>query len=72
MFDSPFLTTRRVERSLGVTSQGARNLLGRAQGYGWVEPAGSVGRGGVAMWVAPRVLEVLERPLDEVGWDTDH
>lgn len=65
IFGSPFLTTRRVERSLNVTGQGARNLLSRAQGYGWVEPVGSVGRGGLAMWVAPRVLEVLERPMDE-------
>ena len=53
---------RRVERALGVTTQGARNLLVRAEGYGWLQPLGTVGRGGAAVWVAHDVLSVIEGP----------
>lgn len=40
----------------------ARNLLVRAEGYGWLEPLGSIGRGGAAVWVARDVLSVIESP----------
>ena len=62
IFTTPFLSVRRVERALGVTTQGARNLLVRAESYGWLEPMGTVGRGGAAVWVAHDVLSVIEGP----------
>lgn len=62
IFTTPFLSVRRVERTLGVTTQGARNLLLRAEGYGWLEPLGSIGRGGAAVWVARDVLAAIEGP----------
>lgn len=64
MFRSPFLTVQQVRTALNVTHQGARNLLLRAtDDYGWTAPIGTVGRGGRAVWVAAKVLDVIDAPL---------
>jgi Fic family protein len=60
MFANPFLTVSRVEKALGVTNQGARNLLRDAAGRGWLVELGSVGRGGRAYWVANEVWQISE------------
>lgn len=58
---NPFLTVRRVERSLGITNQGARNLLKDAEARGWIEGLEvRVGRGGRQYWVAREVYDVIE------------
>jgi len=58
---NPFLTVRRVERALGITNQGARNLLRDAEGRGWVEAVDvRVGRGeGSTGWLG-EVYNVIE------------
>lgn len=57
---NPFVTVGRVERSLEMTNQGARNLIHDAARRGWLEELGSRGRGGRTYWVAPQVLDVIE------------
>jgi Fic family protein len=62
MFSSPFLTVRRVAGATQVTEQGARNLLQRAESWGWLQPFARRGRGSMAIWVAPQVLAAIEAP----------
>lgn len=64
IFMNPYITVRRVEHSLGVTSQGARNLLAKAEDYGWVTRIGVVGRGGRQVWGADHIFEVIDSPTD--------
>lgn len=67
IFSTPYVTVRRVQRALGVTSQGARNLLARAEAYGWIRSLGGIGRGGMITWMADDVYTVLESPLAYLG-----
>lgn len=71
IFRTPFVTVQQVQVDLGVTHQGARNLLHRAaSSYGWLTAVGTVGRGGRALWMATDVLRVIDSPLSyptEVG-----
>lgn len=60
---NPFVTVKSVERALGLTNQGARNLVKRAVGMGWLESRGTHGRGGREHWYARRVYEILEAPM---------
>jgi Fic family protein len=64
VFSNPFLTVRRVEEALGVTNQGARNLIREAQSRGWVGEPVSMGRSGRLYWLAGTVFEVIERPFE--------
>lgn len=64
LFSNPFLTVSRVESALGVTNQGARNLIHQAERRGWVRHFGSWGRGGRAYWVAPEVMNIIDAPSD--------
>lgn len=58
---NPYLTVARVERALGVTNQGARNLVKEAERREWVSEL-PLRRGGRVYWVAEDVLDVLEAP----------
>lgn len=60
---NPFLTVKSVERGLGLTNQGARNLILGAVDRGWLQSLGANGRGGREYWYAPRVFEVMEAPM---------
>jgi Fic family protein len=60
VFQNPFITARRVERAVGITNQGARNLLEKAVDYGWITHIGSSGRGGRHYWAAEDILETIE------------
>jgi predicted HTH transcriptional regulator len=60
MFRNPFMTVRRVETSLGVTNQGARNLIRDAVRRGWLQEIGTSGRGGRAYWLAQEIWDVRE------------
>ena len=57
---NPVLTTQRVERELGLTNQGALNLIRQLERLSIVQPVGQFGRGGRHYWVSQEVLEVLE------------
>jgi len=62
IFENPFVTTKRVEKALGLTSQGARNLLVKAEEYGWVTNVGISGRGGRYFWAAEAIFNAIESP----------
>ena len=59
---NPFVTVARVQRALGMTNQGARNLIRDAEGRGWLRQMGTRGRGGRAYWLAPAVFDAIEAP----------
>jgi len=67
IFSNPFLTVRRVQASVGVTNQGARNLLYRAATFGWISPIGTIGRGGALYWVARGVFEIVDQSASYKG-----
>lgn len=61
---NPFVTVKSAEQ-LGLTNQGTRNLLRRAESLGWLSSIGSIGgRGGREAWVARDILRVMEAPMD--------
>lgn len=62
IFRNPFISVRRVEASVKVTNQGARNLIDKAVRYGWLKYIGSVGRGGRNIWAAENILRTIELP----------
>ncbi len=62
IFENPYVTVARVQRALGLTNQGSRNLVRDAQRRGWLTEIGTYGRGGRAYWVAPEVLGIIEAP----------
>ncbi len=59
---NPYVTVGRVQRALGVTNQGARNLVKEAERRGWITELATTGPGGRTYWVADRVLDVLQSP----------
>ena len=66
LFTNPFLTVRRVERELGITNQGARNLVRDAEARGWVRGLSLTGQGRRHYWVAAQVFSIIEAaPLYE-------
>ena len=62
VFANPFLTVSRVEKALGLTNQGARNLINDAARRGWLEKLGASGRGGRLYWVARELFDVIDAP----------
>lgn len=67
LFKNPYLNVGRVERTLELTNQGARNLIREAGKRGWVTELGTMGRGGRMYWVAPQIFEIIEAPLAYQG-----
>ena len=63
LFQNPYVTVRKVEQRIGLTNQGARNLIRNAEERGWVRSIGSHGRGGKEYWFAPDVFSVIESPM---------
>jgi Fic family protein len=59
MFSNPVLTTQRVEDRLGMSNQGARNLISGLVDRGWLVPFGASGRGGRMLWIAEEIFDVL-------------
>lgn len=72
IFSNPFLTVRRVERALGITNQGARNLIKDAEARGWLGEPFTLGRGGRMYWVADEVFQILERPFSYTEEGEEH
>lgn len=71
LMGNPVLTTARLRNALGVSNQGAFNLLRSLEKRGWIVELGHVGRGGRSLWVASEVMNILsgsERPTS--GGDT--
>lgn len=61
---NPFVTVKSVESELGITNQGARNLIKNAESRGWLRSLGTHGRGGRERWYSPAIFEVIELPMD--------
>lgn len=64
LFDNPFVTTRRVQSSLGITNAGANNLLRRLENLGVLRQSSVTGRGGRITRYAPAILDVLHSAAD--------
>ena len=62
LFVNPYVTVTRVERGLGLTNAGARNLVRDAQQRGWLTEIGAAGRGGKLYWIARDIAQVIEAP----------
>lgn len=60
---NPVVSVKSVERQLGLTNQGARNLIRSAAEIGWLTSLGAQGRGVREYWYAPKVLDILEAPM---------
>ncbi|MGB3187521.1 MAG: Fic/DOC family N-terminal domain-containing protein [Ornithinimicrobium sp.] len=60
---NPFVTTKVVARKTGLSTQGARNLLRKAETLGWIESVGTFGRGGREHWYSQEILVILESPM---------
>lgn len=62
MLLNPFVTVGRVEKALGLTNQGARNIIRDAERRGWLEELGTWGRGGRTYWLARQIFDIIEAP----------
>jgi Fic family protein len=62
LFVNPFVTVRGVASALGVTPQGASNLVHQLEERGWLQMVGQFGRGGRNNWVAPEVFNAVSDP----------
>lgn len=60
---NPFVTVRSIEVGLGLTNQGARNLIRNAETRRWLTTLGTHGRGGRERWYSPAIFEVIESPM---------
>jgi Fic family protein len=63
LFANPFVTVARVEKAVGLTNQGARNLIKDAARRGWLDESGTSGRGGRVYWVARDLMDVIDAPV---------
>jgi Fic family protein len=62
LFVNPFVTVRGVASALGITPQGASNLVRQLEDRGWLQMVGQFGRGGRNNWVAPEVFNAVSDP----------
>lgn len=60
VFRNPFLTVARVERALGMTNQGARNLIRDAARRGWLVEVAGTGRSTRVYWLADEIWHIRE------------
>ena len=66
LFANPFVTVRRMEIALGVTNQGARNLIRDAVTRGWLAPIQVPGKGRRQYWLAGQLFDIIDAaPLYE-------
>lgn len=64
IFENPVITAGQVRLALGVSTQGALNLIRSLEQRGWLARLGSFGRGGATYWVAPEVLQGFSGGLE--------
>ncbi|MBI8988690.1 Fic family protein [Corynebacterium meridianum] len=62
----PIVTVKKVQNELGISNQGARNVLNLASSpeYAWITSRGKFGRGAAEYWEATEVLGILERDVE--------
>lgn len=61
---NPFVTVKSVAGQLGVTPQGARNLVKNAESRQWLRSLGTQGKGGRELWIAPAIFAIIESPMN--------
>lgn len=59
LFMNPVVTTATIRAKLGVTNQGALNLIRSLESRGWLSEFGSFGRGGATHWIASQVFDII-------------
>ena len=62
LFANPVITVRGVASSLGITAQGAANLIRHLESRGWVQLMATLGRGGRNLWIAREVYSAVSDP----------
>lgn len=62
LFANPVITVRSVASALGVTNQGAANLIRQLETHGWLQLLRTAGRGGRNYWIANDVLSAVSDP----------
>lgn len=60
LFQNPIISTRHLQSELGMTNQGALNLLRNLQQREVLREVGASGRGGRRFWYAPRILGLFD------------
>ncbi len=63
MMANPVITAQFVADEIGLSHQGALNLIRRFERDGWLRHDGSAGRGGRKYWIAPDVLSIFAADL---------
>jgi Fic family protein len=61
LFTNPVITTALIRKNLGVTTQGALNLIRSLESRGWLSPVGTSGRGAATQWLAKDVFAIVGR-----------
>lgn len=62
LFENPFITARSASERLGITSQGALNLIRLLERKEWLLEIGTIGRGGRVYWSASEIFAILNQP----------
>ena len=66
LFVNPVITVRGIANSLGITTQGAANLIRQLERRGWLQLAGTFGRGGRNYWIAHDVYSAISDPAPPI------
>ena len=67
LFENPVVSASVVRDSLGVTTQGALNLVRSLEARGWLEEFGTAGRGGGRLWIAAEIYRTLATDIVSEG-----
>jgi Fic family protein len=64
LFSHAVISTAMVRDALGVSHQGALNLIRGLENRGWLVPSATSGRGGAQYWIAVEVVDAVERDIE--------
>jgi Fic family protein len=67
LFENPVLTSAVVKEQLGVSTQGALNLIRSLETRQWIRQLGTGGRGGATLWVASEIFATM---ADDIADDS--
>lgn len=59
LFENAYVTSTDVRERLGISNQGALNLIRSLERRGWLRRVGSIGRGGGTLWVAWEIFATM-------------
>jgi Fic family protein len=60
LFINPVISARRVRNELGMSNQGALNLIHTLEQLEILMQVGTSGRGGTHFWISPRILDMFD------------